>query len=53
MRFAIGTIEGLGHGHQDLSQPEAAAGVLRREGNVVVGNAAVMQFHPVPDPTPL
>jgi len=28
-------IEGLGHGHQDLARPEAAAGVLRREGNVV------------------
>ena len=40
-------IEGLGHGHQDLSQPEAAAGVLRREGNVVVGNASVMQFNEI------
>ncbi|MBT8462728.1 MAG: ABC transporter permease [Gemmatimonadetes bacterium] len=40
-------IEGLGHGHQDLSRPEAAAGVLRREGNVVVGNAAVMQFNEI------
>ena len=40
-------IEGLGHGHQDLSQPEAAAGVLRRDGNVVVGNAAVMQFNEI------
>jgi putative ABC transport system permease protein len=40
-------IEGLGHGHQDLSAPEAAAGVLRREGNVVVGNAAVMQYNEI------
>jgi putative ABC transport system permease protein len=40
-------IEGLGHGHQDLSRPEAAAGVLRREGNVVVGNASVMQFNEI------
>ncbi len=40
-------IEGLGHGHQDLSLPEAAAGVLRREGNVVVGNASVMQFNEI------
>jgi putative ABC transport system permease protein len=40
-------IEGLGHGHQDLSRPEAASGVLRREGNVVVGNASVMQFNEI------
>jgi putative ABC transport system permease protein len=40
-------IEGLGHGHQDLSQPEAASGVLRREGNVVIGNASVMQYNEI------
>ncbi len=40
-------IEGLGHGHQDLSRPEAAAGVLRREGNVVVGNASVVQYNEI------
>ena len=40
-------IEGLGHGHQDLAQPEAAAGVLRREGNVVIGNASVMQYNEI------
>lgn len=40
-------IEGLGHGHQDLSRPGAEAGVLRREGNVVVGNASVLQFNEI------
>ncbi len=40
-------IEGLGHGHQDLARPEAAAGVLRREGNVVIGNASVMQYNEI------
>lgn len=36
-------IEGIGHGHQDLAQPEQQGQVLRREGNVVTGNAAVLQ----------
>ena len=40
-------IEGLAHGHQDLSKPEAASGVLRQEGNVVVGNASVKQFNEI------
>ena len=40
-------IEGLGHGHQDLSRPEAASGVLRREGNKIVGNASVMEFNEI------
>jgi putative ABC transport system permease protein len=40
-------IEGLGHGHQDLSRPEAAGGVLSREGNTVVANASVVQYNEV------
>lgn len=40
-------IEGLGHGHQDLSRPEAAAGVLSREDGNIVANAAVMQFNEI------
>ena len=40
-------IEGLGHGHQDLTQPEAADGVLRREGNQVVANASVIQYNEI------
>jgi putative ABC transport system permease protein len=42
-------IEGLGHGHQDMSQPEAAPGVLSREGNKVVANASVVQYNEITD----
>ncbi len=40
-------IEGLGHGHEDLSRPEAATRVLKRDGNVVIGNASVVQFNEI------
>jgi len=40
-------IEGLGHGHQDLTRPEAAGSVLKREGDNVVGNAAVVEFNEI------
>lgn len=40
-------IEGLGHGHQDLLAPEAASGVLGREGNKVIANASVVQFNEI------
>ena len=40
-------IEGLAHGHQDLQKPEAASRVLKREGNVVVANASVMQYNEI------
>lgn len=40
-------IEGLAHGHQDLTEPGAASGVLKREADVVVANASVMQFNEV------
>jgi len=42
-------IEGLGHGHEDLSKPGAATRVLRREGNKYVGNASVVQFNEITD----
>jgi len=42
-------IQGLAHGHEDLSRPEAAPRVLKREGNVVVGNAAVVQYTEITD----
>lgn len=42
-------IEGLGHGHQDLTQPEAAPSVLKREGNNVVANASVVQYNEITD----
>jgi putative ABC transport system permease protein len=40
-------IEGLGHGHQDLAKPEAAGGVLSREGSKVVANASVVQYNEI------
>jgi putative ABC transport system permease protein len=40
-------IAGLAHGHQDLSKPEAASQVLRKEAGVVVGNAAVVQYNEI------
>lgn len=40
-------IEGLAHGHQDMQKPEAAAGVLKREGNNIVANASVVQYNEI------
>jgi putative ABC transport system permease protein len=40
-------IAGLGHGHQDMTRPEAASGVLKREGNTVIANASVMQYNEI------
>jgi putative ABC transport system permease protein len=40
-------IQGLVHGHQDLNRPEAAAGVLSREGNRVIANASVDQYNEI------
>ena len=40
-------IEGLAHGHQDLSRPEASAGVLRTEGTKIVANASVVEYNEI------
>jgi putative ABC transport system permease protein len=40
-------IEGLGHGHQDLAAPEAAAGILSREENRITANASVLQYNEI------
>jgi putative ABC transport system permease protein len=40
-------IEGLVHGHQDMTAPEAAAGVLSRDGTNIVANASVMQYNEI------
>lgn len=40
-------IEGIGHGHQDLSRPEAVSGVLERDGDRIVANAAVVQYNEI------
>jgi putative ABC transport system permease protein len=37
-------IEGLGHGHQDLSRPEARGAVLERDGDTITANASVVQY---------
>jgi putative ABC transport system permease protein len=40
-------IEGLVHGHVDLSTQEATAQVLRRDSTNVVGNASVVQYQEI------
>jgi putative ABC transport system permease protein len=40
-------IQGLGHGHQDLAAPDAAAGVLSREGDRITANASVLQYNEI------
>jgi putative ABC transport system permease protein len=40
-------IQGLAHGHQDLSRPEAGDSVLRREADTIVANAAVVQYNEI------
>jgi putative ABC transport system permease protein len=40
-------IQGLGHGHQDLNRSEAAAQILKREGDNIVANASVRQFNEI------
>lgn len=37
-------IEGLGHGHQDLEKPAAAASVLSREEGTITANAALVEY---------
>ncbi len=38
-------IEGLGHGHQDLTAPEAASAVLARDGETLTANASVVHYN--------
>jgi putative ABC transport system permease protein len=40
-------IQGLVHGHQDMAAPEAAPGVLSREGDNIVANASVVQYNEI------
>ena len=40
-------IDGIGHGHEDLSQPEASTAVLARDGENIVANASVVQFREI------
>jgi putative ABC transport system permease protein len=40
-------IEGLGHGHQDLADPDASSAVLNRDENNIVANASLVQFNEI------
>lgn len=40
-------IAGIGHGHQDLTEPEAGAAILRRDGETIVANASVVQYREI------
>ncbi len=40
-------IAGIGHGHQDLTDASAAAGVLRRDSMTITANAAVVQYNEI------
>ena len=40
-------IQGLGHGHQDLAKPESAAAVLKKDGDRIVANAALVQYNEI------
>jgi putative ABC transport system permease protein len=42
-------IEGLGHGHQDLTGPDAGQLLLSRDSANVVGNPAVVQYNEITD----
>ena len=42
-------IQGLAHGHEDLSRPQAAQRVLKREGPKVIANASVVQYNEITD----
>jgi putative ABC transport system permease protein len=40
-------IQGLGHGHDDLARAEAAASVLKRDGQSITANASVRQYQEI------
>lgn len=40
-------IEGLGHGHQDLQEREAASAVLSRDGDTIIANASLVQYNEI------
>ncbi len=40
-------IEGLAHGHQDLSRAEAGPAVLRTEGDTIIANASVVEYNEI------
>ena len=40
-------IEGIGHGHQELTRPEAAGAVLKSEDDRIVANASLVQYNEI------
>ena len=38
---------GIGHGHQELTRPEAASAVLKSEGDRIVANASLVQYNEI------
>ncbi len=40
-------LQGLGHGHQDLTAPGASRAVLAREGDRVTANASLVQYNEI------
>jgi putative ABC transport system permease protein len=42
-------MEGLAHGHDDLTQPGMASAVLKTEENRIIANASVRQFNEITD----
>jgi putative ABC transport system permease protein len=40
-------IEGIGHGHQDLTRAEAASAVLKSEADRIVANASLVQYNEI------
>jgi putative ABC transport system permease protein len=40
-------ISGIGHGHEDLADPGASGSVLKRDGQNVAGNAALVQYREI------
>jgi len=40
-------IEGIGHGHQELTSPAAAGAVLKSEGDRIVANASLVQYNEI------
>ena len=40
-------IEGIGHGHQELTRPEAAGALLKTEGDRIVANASLVQYNEI------
>ena len=42
-------IEGLAHGHQDLTDPESASNILKRDGDRIIANAKVREYQEITD----